>query len=607
MQTITFYSYNGGTGRTLAVANAAKHLVRLGQKVFAIDLDLEAPGLHYKLGLGVRKDLPPIKCGLVDYMHTFFTTKTYPSLGEHTVQIRMDEGRDDHITLMPAGKVPCAEYWHRLTQIDWHKLFYSSNPEGIPFFLELKARIEKEYSPDFLLIDSRTGITEIGGIATTVLPDRVVCLLLRNQQNLEGSRAVLRGIVSAPRFEGKPAIGIIPVLSRIPWMRKGHSADFEEKALEGVRAALCGKSSDAAGSLGTQEFLVLHTDRSLEVEECLLIGGARTFDQSPLLRDYLRLFSKLIPSETVAPHLEKLIGACMAEMIDRPEKVQDDLEALAANCPHQKSFLALLKYYRVRQAGSEKLLRAAAGYWELTRDSDSPLLWETVSEHFRVEEGEAGRKAGQVSPEFIEAVWSNAGGFDIKIGLRLADFLFNSHDEDEAIRVLRRLIENGEPRGSAIAGGIGKLISRDQLGIAGEFIEKYRGTLVGDAEFQVKWAQLIVKKRDRQQAKELIEMKEFRPAKLQAESPLLYVRLLSLSGQVSELNAALRNALDQALVEREMSPTLIEIGSMFFEARQQDVFKKRVQEVLPRPMAEHVIAMLQRRGKSFGFEEGFSS
>ena len=39
MQTITFfffYSYNGGTGRTLAVANAAKHLVRLGQKVFAM-------------------------------------------------------------------------------------------------------------------------------------------------------------------------------------------------------------------------------------------------------------------------------------------------------------------------------------------------------------------------------------------------------------------------------------------------------------------------------------------------------------------------------------------------------------------------------------------
>ncbi len=39
--------------------------------------------------------------------------------------------------------------------------------EGVPFFLELKKRIRNEFSPDFLLIDSRTGITEIGGVATT--------------------------------------------------------------------------------------------------------------------------------------------------------------------------------------------------------------------------------------------------------------------------------------------------------------------------------------------------------------------------------------------------------------------------------------------------------
>src|SRR5258707_1358361 len=165
MQTITFYSYNGGTGRTLAVANTAKHLVRLGQKVFAIDLDLEAPGLHYKLGLGVKSDLPPIKCGLVDYMHTFFTTQTHPPMSDHTLQVRMEDGRDDFVTLMPAGAGPCPEYWRKHTQIDWHRRFYSNNPEGIPFFLELKARIEKEFSPDFLLIDSRTGVTEIGGVA----------------------------------------------------------------------------------------------------------------------------------------------------------------------------------------------------------------------------------------------------------------------------------------------------------------------------------------------------------------------------------------------------------------------------------------------------------
>jgi hypothetical protein len=31
-------------------------------------------------------------------------------------------------------------------------------------FLDLKAKIEQEYNPDYLLIDSRAGITDISGI-----------------------------------------------------------------------------------------------------------------------------------------------------------------------------------------------------------------------------------------------------------------------------------------------------------------------------------------------------------------------------------------------------------------------------------------------------------
>ncbi|MCJ7630864.1 AAA family ATPase, partial [Candidatus Bathyarchaeota archaeon] len=48
METITFYSYKGGVGRTLALANVAMYLTRFGQKVCIMDFDLEAPGLHYK-------------------------------------------------------------------------------------------------------------------------------------------------------------------------------------------------------------------------------------------------------------------------------------------------------------------------------------------------------------------------------------------------------------------------------------------------------------------------------------------------------------------------------------------------------------------------------
>ena len=600
MQTITFYSYNGGTGRSLAVANAAKHLVRLKQKVFAIDLDLEAPGLHYKLELGLKSGLPPIKCGFVDYMHTFFTQKVHSSLSEHTIQVRIDGGSDDTITLMPAGgNVPCAEYWHKLTQIDWHSLFYSRNPEGIPFFLELKARIEKEYSPDFLLIDSRTGITEIGGVATTILPDRVVCLLLNNRQNLEGSRAVLQGIAQAPRFDGKPPIEIMPVLARIPWHPGGQSADLEE-SISSVKAALSQDSPKIAELLNCQDVLVLHSDRSLEVEESLFVGGSRAFEHSPLLRDYLRLFSKMIPSETVAPHLEGLIAACWAEIADRPEKVQVDLKDLAENYPDQRSFLALLKFYRVRQVGPEKMLGVAASYWELSRDSSNPLLWEVISEHFRLADGERSTKQGPTHAEFIEAVWSEAGAFDVKVGERLADLHFSSGDARAAVRVLKRMIENSKASEPAIVASIKKLVAREQLGPASELVDEYRAALMPASDFQVAWARLIIKRGDEKQARELVESKDFRPAKLQADDPTLYVRLLALTGRTDELSSALHNALDQALVERDISPALIEVGTMLFEFGKGEMFRKRVREVLPEPVAEHVMQMVPRRRRRHG-------
>ena len=43
---VTFYSYKGGTGRSMALANVAWLLAANGYEVLAIDWDLEAPGLH---------------------------------------------------------------------------------------------------------------------------------------------------------------------------------------------------------------------------------------------------------------------------------------------------------------------------------------------------------------------------------------------------------------------------------------------------------------------------------------------------------------------------------------------------------------------------------
>ena len=43
---VTFYSYKGGTGRTMALANVGWILASTGLKVLVIDWDLDSPGLH---------------------------------------------------------------------------------------------------------------------------------------------------------------------------------------------------------------------------------------------------------------------------------------------------------------------------------------------------------------------------------------------------------------------------------------------------------------------------------------------------------------------------------------------------------------------------------
>ena len=45
-EVITFYSFKGGVGRSMALANIAALCAQRGKTVLALDFDFEAPGLH---------------------------------------------------------------------------------------------------------------------------------------------------------------------------------------------------------------------------------------------------------------------------------------------------------------------------------------------------------------------------------------------------------------------------------------------------------------------------------------------------------------------------------------------------------------------------------
>jgi MinD-like ATPase involved in chromosome partitioning or flagellar assembly len=304
LRTITFYSYKGGTGRTLAVANTARFLARFGYKVFVLDLDLEAPGLHYKLGLRSEQGGgEPVK-GVVDFLEDFLNTETgeVPELGPYVRAIEdLPPTFEGSIMLMPAGNAPSPTYSKQLADIRLPELFNpikaeagtdagSSIPLAVPLFLEVKERIRRDYEPDFLLIDSRTGVTEIGGAAVGLLPDTVVCLVHNNPENLDGARKILRNVKAVTTSEDGSATGTVLALTRLPEMRRDEEAAIVDRVKRYFNQT---DPKNPAQSLTLSDVLVLHSDPQLQIAESLLIGADATANESILLRDYFKLFINL--------------------------------------------------------------------------------------------------------------------------------------------------------------------------------------------------------------------------------------------------------------------------------------------------------------------------
>jgi hypothetical protein len=593
MKTITFYAYKGGTGRTLALANAAIYLSRLKQKVFAIDLDLEAPGLHHKLALSPGGSVPPIERGIVDCISGFTSEHRFPEkLAPYTILVPREEERDGPIILMPAGNVLSATYWRQLARLDWHELFYSEGGEGIPFFLELKERIKDEFSPDFLLIDARTGITEVGGVATTLLPDQVVCLLLNNRENLEGAREVLRGIqrVSADR---RRSIGIVPVLARIPVVARPTDTDREEKLTEFVSDFLSEPPKHLRAIRAFPRVFVLHAEESLAYQESLRIGGKRTIDESPLLRDYLHLFAQIIPSEQVEPHLDRLIEAATKDkLLENPDRVQSDLEALAIYCPHPASYLALLKFYRLRNASATTILQTAVRYWEVSHRADHPLLQAIVHDLYRPDRLHTSERIPHLGA-FARSVWDSAEERDPEVGLRIVDHALRERQKDTALNVIRQILTIADETPEVVVACIDRLIRAKEYSLARSLIQDRSAKLADDADFQIARASLVVAMEDPVAARALFETQTFRPASILAKAPHIYLRILKLADRKEEFNSALQTALDHSLASRDFDH-LISIGSLFAELGQLDVFRSRIEKSLPGPRARRLLEMLSR-------------
>lgn len=238
-QIYTFYSFKGGVGRTMALANVAFLAAMNGKRVLVMDWDLEAPGLAYyfrgQLDAAEQRSLREAP-GIMDIVQEWSQAVRSEKVDGAALLERFNSGRPYKEALRPVlashslppgaaldyigpgcrvSKNGSKRYEELLAEFSWSHFL---NVEGGGIVLESLRRWSKQ-SYDLVFLDSRTGMADVAGICTMQLPDVVALCFIFNRQNIDGV-AKVAGAIRAERSE--------QVRVRAAPMRVTRSATAEE-------------------------------------------------------------------------------------------------------------------------------------------------------------------------------------------------------------------------------------------------------------------------------------------------------------------------------------------------------------------------------------------
>jgi|GEM_PF-1601990 hypothetical protein len=197
---VCFYSFKGGLGRTTALTLTSIALARAGYKVAVVDFDLEAPGLS---SLFVN-DFPQISNvrGIVDFM-TDVSSMSYDIEGIRFSDYYFAINRQDivgtnggELILLPAmyeggeeNNEPEITYLTKLSKVN---ILFRQDNHFLPDIL--LDTLQKELEPDIILIDTRTGINDIGGLFLSRYSNASFLFFFGNKQNMVGLRSIIEQV-----------------------------------------------------------------------------------------------------------------------------------------------------------------------------------------------------------------------------------------------------------------------------------------------------------------------------------------------------------------------------------------------------------------------------
>jgi len=308
-QIVTFYSFKGGTGRTMALANAAWILAANGMRVLIADWDLESPGLHrfFQPFLDAEVDQRP---GIADFIRRYAWAAVDAAIDPDALHTGTEAARDaitaiidehvgrvkDYATplnwqfpdqgalyFLSSGRQANGDYEATLSALDWDNFY--DNLHGGQFFDALRAYLKSNY--DYVLIDSRTGLSDVADICTVHLPDVVVDCFTLATQGIEGAAMIARAI---QRHTDRD-ITIFPVPMRIDHTQQ-ESVDaglaLATREFEGV---LAGMSEEQRREYWAEVEVPYRP--SYAYEEVLATIGDRAGSQLGLLPSYERIVARI--------------------------------------------------------------------------------------------------------------------------------------------------------------------------------------------------------------------------------------------------------------------------------------------------------------------------